>query len=255
MDEIKAHSRSSYYLLIFIRFLFKYIYKRCWFLELPEDTEDTKHAATTFIVVYFTQGVSLPVSPGRRVYITYYTYLYYIWTCVLYRVISVMYKRLGSLGVCVRIRSDPKIKKFCVFLRWFGNQDWSVLFISKTKWQSASLFTSRVLAFSELLTGTTIQSAFRNLDRDYEGDIGIVLLRLRTSWLASVALTSAPLLTTTMMLAGSPKQATLEPWKTLSTALTSRRNASDMDNKSLKVSSAAMTRADTFHYDVLEFEK
>ena len=74
-----------------------------------------------------------------------------------------MYKRLGSLGVYVWIRNGPKIKKFRVFLWRFGNQDWSVLFISKTTWQSVSLFTSRVLAFSELLIGTTIQLALATL--------------------------------------------------------------------------------------------
>ena len=52
------------------------------------NTEDTENVTTPFIVVYFSQGGSLPVSPGRHVYITYctfyMTYLYYIGTGVLY---------------------------------------------------------------------------------------------------------------------------------------------------------------------------
>ena len=36
------------------------------------NTKDNMHMITPFIVVYFSQGVSLPVSPGRRICITYY---------------------------------------------------------------------------------------------------------------------------------------------------------------------------------------
>ena len=43
------------------------------------NTEDTEHATTPFIVVYFYQGGSLSVSPGQRVYITYCTFTWRIY--------------------------------------------------------------------------------------------------------------------------------------------------------------------------------
>ena len=64
------------------------------------------------------------------------------------------YSKDWSPSGCASGSTNFKTRNFDVWVVWFGNQDWRVFILCKTRWQIIICVTCQVLAFFTLLNGT-----------------------------------------------------------------------------------------------------